>query len=105
MAPPGGSTANAVQARRLADNRPVLIGGKPMQSIKWSQHWMLLFVPVALVLEHVASVGAPVLFLVAALGDHSGRAPDQQQHGASFALHRRFHRRSAERDVRATSRN
>jgi len=38
-----------------------------MQSIKWSQHWMLLFVPVALVLEHVASVGAPVLFLVAAL--------------------------------------
>ena len=38
-----------------------------MQSIKWSQHWMLVFVPAALLLEHVEGVGAPILFLVAAL--------------------------------------
>jgi Ca2+:H+ antiporter len=39
-----------------------------MQSIKWSQHWMLIFVPVALALEHVPGIGAPAIFLVAALG-------------------------------------
>jgi Ca2+:H+ antiporter len=38
-----------------------------MQSIKWSKHWMLVFVPVALLLEHVPGVGPPVEFLVAAL--------------------------------------
>jgi hypothetical protein len=49
---------------------------------------MLLFVPIALLLEHVASVGAPVLFLVAALAIIPSRA--YQQHRASLALHRRF---------------
>jgi Ca2+:H+ antiporter len=39
-----------------------------MQSIKWSQHWMLIFVPIALALEHVPGIGAPAIFLVAALG-------------------------------------
>jgi Ca2+:H+ antiporter len=39
-----------------------------MQGIKWSQHWMLVFVPIAMVLEHTGGVSAPVLFLVAALG-------------------------------------
>jgi Ca2+:H+ antiporter len=38
-----------------------------MQGIKWSQHWMLVFVPIALLLDHVPGVGAPVVFLVAAL--------------------------------------
>jgi Ca2+:H+ antiporter len=38
-----------------------------MQNIKWSQRWMLAFVPIALGLEHLSNVGAPVKFLVAAL--------------------------------------
>jgi Ca2+:H+ antiporter len=38
-----------------------------MPAIKWSQHWMLIFVPVALALEHVSGISAPVKFLVAAL--------------------------------------
>ena len=38
-----------------------------MQAIKWSQHWMLVFVPIALVLEYLPGVGAPLQFLVAAL--------------------------------------
>jgi Ca2+:H+ antiporter len=38
-----------------------------MQHIKWSQHWMLVFVPIALVLEHAPGVSAPIRFLVAAL--------------------------------------
>ena len=38
-----------------------------MQSIKWSRHWMLVFVPLALALEHVQGVSPPVIFLVAAL--------------------------------------
>jgi Ca2+:H+ antiporter len=38
----------------------------PMQSIKWKEHWMLVFVPIALWVEH-SSVGDPVKFLVAAL--------------------------------------
>jgi Ca2+:H+ antiporter len=38
-----------------------------MQAIRWSQHWMLVFVPIALLLEHVEGVGDPILFLVAAL--------------------------------------
>lgn len=38
-----------------------------MQEIKWLQHWMLVFVPIALALEHLSEVGAPVKFLVAAL--------------------------------------
>ena len=36
-----------------------------MQSIK--QHWMLVFVPIAIALEHAGSLSAPMLFLVAAL--------------------------------------
>lgn len=36
-----------------------------MQAIK--QHWMLIFIPVALVLEHTPGVGAPLRFLAAAL--------------------------------------
>src|SRR5262245_876288 len=38
-----------------------------MSRINWSQHWMLVFVPVALALEHVEGISAPVKFLVAAL--------------------------------------
>ena len=38
-----------------------------MHAVRWSQHWMLVFVPVAMALEHVATVGAPLQFLVAAL--------------------------------------
>jgi Ca2+:H+ antiporter len=38
-----------------------------MPKINWSQHWMLLFVPVALVLEHAVEVSDPVRFLIAAL--------------------------------------
>ena len=37
-----------------------------MQSIKWKQHWMLVFVPIAMWLGH-SSVGDPLKFLVAAL--------------------------------------
>ncbi len=36
-----------------------------MQAIK--QHWMLVFVPIAILLEYVPGIGAPVHFLVAAL--------------------------------------
>ena len=38
-----------------------------MHTIKWSQHWMLIFVPIALVLEHVEGITPPVMFFVAAL--------------------------------------
>lgn len=38
-----------------------------MSSIKWSKHWMLVFVPIAIVLDYVPGIGDPVLFLVAAL--------------------------------------
>ena len=38
-----------------------------MRSIKWSKHWMLIFVPIAIALEHLSSLSAPVIFLVAAL--------------------------------------
>ena len=37
-----------------------------MQSIKWKEHWMLVFVPIAMWVEH-SSVGDPVKFLIAAL--------------------------------------
>jgi Ca2+:H+ antiporter len=39
-----------------------------MQAVQWSKHWMLVFVPIALVLEHVPGTSAPLHFLVAALG-------------------------------------
>jgi Ca2+:H+ antiporter len=38
-----------------------------MQNINWSQHWMLVFVPIAMALDHVPGISAPILFLVAAL--------------------------------------
>ena len=38
-----------------------------MRGIRWSQHWMLIFIPIALVLEHVPGIGAPMKFLAAAL--------------------------------------
>ena len=38
-----------------------------MQSIKWKQHWMLVFVPIAMWLEHVRASAIPLKFLVAAL--------------------------------------
>jgi Ca2+:H+ antiporter len=38
-----------------------------MPDIKWSQHWMLIFVPIAMAVEHMAGVSDPVKFLVAAL--------------------------------------
>jgi Ca2+:H+ antiporter len=38
-----------------------------MHGIKWSQHWMLVFVPLALAIEHFTSASAPVKFLIAAL--------------------------------------
>jgi Ca2+:H+ antiporter len=38
-----------------------------MQDIKWSQHWMLVFVPIALALGHLSDAGAPIKFIVAAL--------------------------------------
>lgn len=38
-----------------------------MQSIKWSEHWMLVFVPIAMWLGHQDGVGDPLKFLVAAL--------------------------------------
>ena len=34
---------------------------------KWRQHWLLIFVPIAIVLEHTPGIGAPVKFLAAAL--------------------------------------
>jgi Ca2+:H+ antiporter len=34
---------------------------------RWSRHWMLVFVPVALLLEHTPDIGAPVIFFAAAL--------------------------------------
>ena len=37
-----------------------------MQSIKWKEHWMLVFVPIAMWVGH-SSVGDPVKFLIAAL--------------------------------------
>ena len=43
------------------------MGDYPLHSFKWSRHWMLIFVPIALVVEHAADVGAPVKFLLAAL--------------------------------------
>lgn len=38
-----------------------------MHAIRWSQHWMLVFVPVALLIDRLAGVGAPARFLIAAL--------------------------------------
>jgi len=38
-----------------------------MQKINWSQHWMLVFVPIAMALEYVPGITAPVMFLIAAL--------------------------------------
>ena len=38
-----------------------------MQAVKWSQHLMLVFVPIAMVVDHVSGISAPVKFLVAAL--------------------------------------
>src|SRR5688572_10489672 len=38
----------------------------PMRSINWKEHWMLVFVPIAMWLGHSA-VGDPLKFLVAAL--------------------------------------
>jgi Ca2+:H+ antiporter len=38
-----------------------------MRTINWRQHWMLIFVPIALALEHVEGISAPVMFLIAAL--------------------------------------
>jgi Ca2+:H+ antiporter len=38
-----------------------------LPDIRWSQHWMLVFVPLALALEHASEVGAPIKFLFAAL--------------------------------------
>ena len=38
-----------------------------MQSIKWKEHWMLVFVPIAMWLGHQPGIGDPVKFLVAAL--------------------------------------
>jgi Ca2+:H+ antiporter len=39
----------------------------PRPAIKWSQHWMLVFVPIALIVEHFVNVGDPAKFLIAAL--------------------------------------
>jgi Ca2+:H+ antiporter len=38
-----------------------------MQKINWRQHWMLLFVPIAIAVEHASGISAPVKFLIAAL--------------------------------------
>jgi Ca2+:H+ antiporter len=38
-----------------------------MPKINWSQHWMLVFVPVSMALERVEGISAPVMFLIAAL--------------------------------------
>ncbi len=38
-----------------------------MQSVKWSRHWMLLFVPLAVALDRVPGISPPIVFLVAAL--------------------------------------
>jgi Ca2+:H+ antiporter len=38
-----------------------------MQGVKWAQHWMLIFIPIALAIEHMPGVGAPIKFLAAAL--------------------------------------
>jgi len=35
--------------------------------IHWARHWMLLFVPIALAIEHLGEVSPPVRFLIAAL--------------------------------------
>jgi Ca2+:H+ antiporter len=35
--------------------------------VQWSRHWMLVFVPVAVLIEHVPGVSPPVVFFVAAL--------------------------------------
>lgn len=34
---------------------------------KWTPYWMLVFVPIAIVVEHLSGAGAPIRFLVAAL--------------------------------------
>ena len=41
--------------------------GTHVQTIKWAEHWMLVLVPIALVVEHIEAVGAPGTFFVAAL--------------------------------------
>ncbi|HZF31226.1 MAG TPA: calcium/proton exchanger [Gammaproteobacteria bacterium] len=38
-----------------------------MSTVNWSRHWMLGFVPIAIAIDHVAGVSAPVRFLIAAL--------------------------------------
>src|SRR5262245_41518144 len=38
-----------------------------MQKINWRQHWLLIFVPIAIAVEHAAGVSDPVKFLLAAL--------------------------------------
>ena len=38
-----------------------------MPAVQWSRHWMLVFVPVALAIEHVPGISAPIVFLIAAL--------------------------------------
>jgi Ca2+:H+ antiporter len=38
-----------------------------MPRIQWSKHWMLIFVPIAIGVEHMAEVSDPVKFLIAAL--------------------------------------
>lgn len=38
-----------------------------MPKIKWAQHWMLVFVPIAMVVDNFSGASAPVKFLIAAL--------------------------------------
>src|SRR5262245_7178904 len=38
-----------------------------MSKINWRQHWLLIFVPIAVAVEHAAGVSDPVKFLLAAL--------------------------------------
>ena len=49
-----------------------------MHTIKWSQHWMLVFVPIALVLEHVPGISRTGHVPRCGARDRSGRAPDRR---------------------------
>ena len=47
-----------------------------MQSIKWSKHWMLIFVPIAIALEHLSSLSRGRNTAVEFVG-HPSRTLDQ----------------------------
>jgi hypothetical protein len=55
---------DAERALRLSEIR-YRVGKGDLRSVE--EHWMLIFIPIALVLEHMPGIGAPMKFLAAAL--------------------------------------